>query len=908
MKKFLKITGISLLVILLLLIVAPFLFKGKIVALIKEEANKNLNATLNFNDDISISLIRNFPQLSIGIDHLSITGKDTFSGDTLVYLPEFKATLNLMSVIKGDKIEINTISLEKPLINLLVLENGKANWDIAKADSTATEDTSASKFNLALDELTITDGNLLYTDNSLPFNTSLKHFDHTLTGDFTADNFLLKTVTSAKEFTLGYGGINYIYKVAADIKANLDMDMKNMKFTFSDNDILLNQLNIGGEGFVDMNDADMDFDLKFRTKKTDFKNILSLVPGMYAKSFDKAKASGKLDFSGYMKGKMTDELMPGFGLKLNVDNGFFQYPDLPKSLNKVYVNLAVDNPSGIMNNTVIDLSRFDATIAGEPVSARLLVKNPMTDPYLDGALKGNVNLSEFRSFIPLDAATEISGLIKSDVSFKGTVSGMSSGNIDKINALGTIVAQNFHYKDPENLKQGTTLNSEIAFNPQTVELKSLAGNVGMSDFNANGSINNLFGYLMKDELLKGQFVFNSTYFNANEFLTEEPVKKEPVASDSIPLQAFEVPANIDFSLSSGIKTLIYDNLKLTDLAGTILLKDQKMLFQKVGVNLLGGSMALNGEYDASNPKFPFSNIDFNIKSLDIIQSFNYFESIQKFMPIAKYTEGLFNADIKLANNFNNDLSVAYPTVTGTLQMGIAEAALKNMPILTALAEKLKIDKFKNLSLKNLNFKLNIVNGKVGLDSLILPLWQGAKAKISGFTALDQSLQYVAKLSIPRSDFGPANTALDNLTAQAKQKGLNLAVSDLIDVDVVIGGFFNKPDVKVSLHDAKKHLIDNLKDQVKDQIDAKKQALVDDGKRRAEEAKQKAMDSLNRIKQNAIDKLNAEKQAQEQRLAEEKRKAEEQARAEAEKAKAEAEKKAKEKLKGGIDGLLKKKED
>ncbi len=163
-------------------------------------------------------------------------------------------------------------------------------------------------------------------------------------------------------------------------------------------------------------------------------------------------------------------------------------------------------------------------------------------------------------------------------------------------------------------------------------------------------------------------------------------------------------------------------------------------------------------------------------------------------------------------------------------------------------------------------------------------------------------------SIGKKTIVPANTALDNLTAQAKQKGLNLAVSDLIDVDVIIGGFFNKPDVKVSLHDAKKHLIDNLKDQVKEQIDAKKQALVDDGKRRAEEAKQKAVDSLNRIKQNAIDKLNAEKQAQEQRLAEEKRKAEEQARAEAEKAKAEAEKKAKEKLKGGIDGLLKKKED
>ena len=235
MKKFLKITGISLLVILVLLITAPFLFKGKIVALIKEEANKNLNATLNFDDDISISLIRSFPKLSVGIEKLSIIGKDSFNGDTLVYLPSFKATLNLMSVIKGEKIEINSIGLEQPMINLIVLESGKANWDIAKADSTAKdEDTSASKFKMALDKLDIKDGYLSYNDKSLTFNTVLKHFNHGLSGDFTADNFLLKTFTTAEEFTLGYGGVNYLYKVAANIKANLDMDMKNMKFTFSE--------------------------------------------------------------------------------------------------------------------------------------------------------------------------------------------------------------------------------------------------------------------------------------------------------------------------------------------------------------------------------------------------------------------------------------------------------------------------------------------------------------------------------------------------------------------------------------------------------------------------------------------------------------------------------------------------
>lgn len=902
MKKFLKISGISLLVAFIILLALPFLFKGKIIQSIKDETNKNINAKVNFSDDIGLSLIKSFPKLQLDIKQLSIVGIDTFKNDTLAYLPELSVTMNLMSVIKGDKIEINRIYLKEPMLNILVLENGKANYDIAKADSSAA-DTSASTFKMALDELEVSNGNLVYEDKSLTFYTSLKHFNHVLKGDFTLDNFMLETSTQAEEFTLGYGGMNYIYKVAADLKVNLDMDMKAMKFTFKDNDVLLNQLQLGGEGYVDMNDNDMDFDIVFKSKKTDFKTIMSMVPGVYSKSFDQAKAKGSLDFGGYLKGKMTDDKMPGFGLKLNIDNGFFQYPDLPKSLNNIFVNLAIDNQTGYPDNTIIDLKRFDANVAGEPIHASLLMKNPISNPYASGALKGNVNLAEFRSFIPLEKSTEISGLIKSDITFKGYLNSLQTNAIEKFYAAGTIAAERFHFKDPVNLPQGTNLDASMSFNPQTIALNLCKGNVGLSDFDAKGQIDNLFAYMMRDELLKGSFTLNSNYMNVNEFLSEETeVKKEPSAADSIPMQAFEVPGNIDFVFNSNINTMIYDNLKLSNLGGRIILRESQMFFENLGLNLLGGSMSLNGVYDSKNPKFPFSNVDFGVKSLDIIETFNTFEMVKKLMPIAQYTKGLFNADIHLANNFNQDLSVSYPTVTGDIKLGIAGAAIKDLPILNILAEKLKIDKLKNLSLKDLNLKLKISNGKVALDSLLLPLWTGAKAKISGYTALDQSIQYVAKLSIPRKDFGEANTALNSLTAQAKQKGLNVTLSDMVDVDVLIGGFFTKPDVKISLHDAKNSLVNGVKDQLKAEADKQAQAAIDEAKRRANIAKQKTLDSIAKIKQMGIDKVNAEKKLAEDRIAEEKRLAEERIKAEADKVKAEADKKIQDAKKKALDGI------
>ena len=71
----------------------------------------------------------------------------------------------------GDKILIKRVALDHPIIHVKVLPDGRANYEIAKADSTAGEtpaDTAASKFNVQLKEYSITDCHVIYDDQSLP--------------------------------------------------------------------------------------------------------------------------------------------------------------------------------------------------------------------------------------------------------------------------------------------------------------------------------------------------------------------------------------------------------------------------------------------------------------------------------------------------------------------------------------------------------------------------------------------------------------------------------------------------------------------------------------------------------------------------------------------------------------------
>ncbi|MBP9688213.1 MAG: AsmA family protein [Bacteroidia bacterium] len=293
MKKTFIIISVVLAILFGTLILVPFLFKDKIVELVKQQANNNINANVNFNNDISLSLIKNFPNFTIGIKDLSVVGIEDFDGDTLISWANMEATVDVMSVINGDQIKVRKILLESPIVHALVLNNGKANWDIAKADTTTQTitDTAQTKFNLSLNSLEVTNANIVYDDKVGNIYTNLSAMDYNMTGDFTQDIFNLSILSSIKQFNMAYGGVTYLSKVNTNIKMDLDMNMPEMKFTFKENTFSLNDLQFNFDGFVQMLNDDINMDIKFGANQASFKSFLSLVPGVYTKDFADVKTA-----------------------------------------------------------------------------------------------------------------------------------------------------------------------------------------------------------------------------------------------------------------------------------------------------------------------------------------------------------------------------------------------------------------------------------------------------------------------------------------------------------------------------------------------------------------------------------------------------------------------------------------
>ena len=132
LKKILKGTGIFLLVAIIALAAAPFVFKDKIKELVAKTLNENVNATIAFKD-VDLSLFKSFPQANVSIQNLSIVTKAPFEKDTLLYSGETNVTMSVKELFKseGEAMNLESFSIVDGIVNIIFNKDGVGNFEIA---------------------------------------------------------------------------------------------------------------------------------------------------------------------------------------------------------------------------------------------------------------------------------------------------------------------------------------------------------------------------------------------------------------------------------------------------------------------------------------------------------------------------------------------------------------------------------------------------------------------------------------------------------------------------------------------------------------------------------------------------------------------------------------------------------
>ena len=533
-KRLLKWTGITFLVLIILIILLPVLFKDQIVQFIKDEANASLNAELNFGK-VDLSLLSTFPKFSLEINDLTLTGIDEFEGIELVDIKQTNLKLNLWSVISGNQYEISSVGLVEPKIHVMVLKDGRANYDIAISDSTEEEEEidESAPLKLALDEYYIENGSFIYDDQLYVMYMELDGLNHKGSASVNGTTYAVETLSDIGGVTFGYDNVDYLSKAVTGIKCNMEIDMpeNEMTFTFKENELVFNELGLSFDGWFLMTDEIMDMDITFGATKQSFSSLLSMVPGVYSPDFGDLKTDGNLVFEGKVFGEFSEESMPGFNLDLSVSNAWLQYPDLPGKVDKIGLDIKVNREADIdLNNTKIDINKFHLEFAGNEVDASLKLRNMMTDPNIESKLNTFLDLSKLAEIIPLDEGESYSGIITSNIALKGNVSALEKEDYEKFKANGNLKIAQMNYQTSA-FNYLTAIDSMLfQFAPQYLDLSYFEAKIGESDLHADGSIDNYMEYFLMDEILTGSFNIASNYFNVDELMYTDP--NAPVSEES----------------------------------------------------------------------------------------------------------------------------------------------------------------------------------------------------------------------------------------------------------------------------------------------------------------------------------------------------------------------------------------
>ncbi|QIH38546.1 AsmA-like C-terminal region-containing protein [Flavobacterium sp. Sr18] len=808
LKKVLKIIGILFILLILTLFAAPYLFKDQIKAKISEAINAKVDARVSF-VEADLSLFKNFPNANVTLEKLVIINKAPFEGDTLISLGELNLKMSIKELFKGknEAIAIDGITSKNGLINIIFNKDGIGNYDIALKEEKTAADGKSNPLSLKIQEYKIENFKFRYFDESSKIKMVIDSLNHEGTGDFAAQKLDLVTKSTAK-VSLDMDKVNYMNNVALTLDAVLGIDLEKSKYTFKENKALINQLPLEFDGFIQMVEAGQEYDLKFKTPTSSFKNFLGIIPAAYASSLDNVKTTGDFTVAGFAKGLYSDTTVPKFNIEIASNNASFKYPNLPKSVQNIVIDTKIINETGILNDTYVNLDKLSFKIDQDVFNAKANIRNITQNAIVDAALKGTINLANLSKAYPIKLDKPLSGILKADVTTKFDMQSVEKSQYQNINNAGTMSLSGFNYVD-ENGKTMNISTALVQFNPSQVNLKQLNATTGKSDISVTGVLENFYGFIFRNQELKGNFNMNSKQLAVDDFMTTGETTKTTTKK----AEAMKIPAFLNCTLTAKATTVLYDNLTLKDVSGKLIVKDEKVTLENVKTSIFGGTIGVNGAVSTKG-KTPVFNMDLKLNQVDIAQSFTQLDMLKKIAPIAGIINGKLNSSIKLNGNLDaTEFTPDLKTLTGDLLGQLLSTTVNstNSTLLTALGANLKFIDVSKINLNDLKAAITFKDGKVNVKPFDIK-YKDIKATIGGTHGFDQSMNYNLKFDVPAKYLGSEANALI-----AKLSAADAAKLESFPVNAVLVGNFTNPKITTDINSAVTKLTTQLVNQQKDRL-------------------------------------------------------------------------------------------
>ena len=848
MKKVIIFLLSFVIILTITLISIPYLFKDDIEKFIKEEVNNSVNAIIDYKD-LNLSLISDFPNLHVKISDFTIDGIDEFENTRLIGIDRFTLSLDVKKLFIDENLEIKKIGIDGADINIKVLKNGKANYDIVKPDSDSDNSQKEEEFNVKIEKYLINKTNITYDDKSLNLLMKIKNLHQDGTGMFSGDNYKLDMQTSTDTLDVIFDDIHYISNAKTSIDNQLLIENDYSKYTVKEAEINLNNLELQSDLMFELKDNDILMDIDFVTQPNSLPGLLSLIPKAYMPDLKGLKTSGTAFLKGDIKGVFNEKNYPSYHINLSINNGHIQYPDLPESIENVNVITKIEFPGGDnLDVTEINIPKINFEIAGSKTSGKLFVKNLMTDPFIDTYFYSSTDLSNIKKAVSIPSVNSLSGILKADFSLKGKTSAIENQKFDEFQAKGFFDLKDFILKSDSIPNPVYIDRAEIKITPQALNLQSFDSKIGESDFHIKGYINNYISYfLKKDKILKADFNLHSNYLNINQFLTNEETQTK---TDTTQFSVIKIPQNLDIVFIANANKVRYKDMDLNNVKGSIKIKDEKASMESILMQTLNGNVKLKGIYDTSS-EIAKTSMNMSLEKVSFAESAQKISIFNNYLPAMKKINGIFFSDMDLTVQLDEEMNPIFSTLDAKGLFKTSGIYLNGIEVIKKIGNMLKINELSNPKIDKVAAQFEINKGKLDIKPFDFRINQ-IQSDLKGSISLDKKVNFILNMEIPRKMLGSrANQILEGLVGSLDKLGLKENLGDIIKMKFNITGDINQPKITPLIAGTEGKSVQDIvtqavEDKVEEVVEDTKAKVKAEAQQQADKLMKKAQEQANQI--------------------------------------------------------------
>jgi len=790
----------------------PLLLKDDVQDAVDAQLDVSIEADVQLGG-VQLGLLSSFPQLDLHLTDLHVVGQGDFAGVTLATMPEIHIGIDLFSLFFGDTVTLRSVALVDPVFDLRILADGRSNVS-ALATGAAPADPDAPEVGLRLDRVTVDNATLTFDDRSTGARTEILGLDVRASGDLTARTTHLQTHTTIESLTASQGGVAWLRDTVWDADIALDQDVATGGLTLRDNRIAVNALTVRLDGSVVPEESGWDVDLALSTEETAFAPLLSLLPGAYTESFDGVDADGTVSLSGKVLGLAGGDDWPALDLALVVADGRYRFADQPLGVEAIAVDVTLHHPGGDPDLLEIDLDNLAMTVGETPITGRMTVRRPMTDPVLDLAAQGRLDLDALGRSVPAVAdAQPPSGVLDLDVTARGRMSAFQEGQSESIEAAGQVLATGLRYAPPD-WPVITIERLDLTLSPQSARLDTLDLTWTGSHASLQGEFDNLLPYLLADETLVGRLALTS-----DQTVDVRPFQGEDAAAGDPGEEAVvvPVPGRLDLQIGVTLARALTTELDLSNVTGSMHVVDHTVHMKGWRADTLGGTIDVSGSYRAQTDEHADIDLSMDALQFDLGETFAQFETLRHIAPLLEGATGRVDSDGVAKARIKRDGSpeLALMSSSGTIGAGgvrLRAASLADM------AAKLGAPNLPTIRPGRIAYTIR--EGSLHLKPF-RATFGSVPATVSGKTGiLDGALDLVIDLTLPKAG----------------------------GVQLLVGGTLDKPKIR---------LASELVDAVKETVKAEVAQVTEEARAGVSDAVREQADALVDAAQEQADRLRSE---------------------------------------------------